>query len=175
MDTLKWNANLTVRHKEPIITVREILQDSDNSVDGQADQAAKTTSSQSDLKRNHQEVEKGSDLTTSIRIEKEQVSPAKRHRNGRGMAPIRLQDVDNDKSHRLAFMETEVTALVKGKGMVPDTSNLEKLPGHLNPALLGVAPPLICTSDIRSESLRSHEKMSIEEESFNKVISPIHE
>ncbi|KAB8304451.1 hypothetical protein EYC80_003846 [Monilinia laxa] len=155
-----------------------------NSVDDQADQtdqtdqAAETNSSQSYLKRNHQEVEKGSDLTTSIRmasIEKEQVSPAKRHCTGRGMGPIRLQDVDNDKSHGLAFMETEATALVKGKGMVPDTFNLEKTPGHLNPAPLGVALPSTCTSEIRSESLRFHEKMSIEEESFKKTISPIHD
>ncbi|QSZ37606.1 hypothetical protein DSL72_008705 [Monilinia vaccinii-corymbosi] len=116
MDTLEWNTDLTARQKEPIITVREILQDSDSSVDDQADQAdqaAETSCSQSPRKRNHQEVERSPDLTTSIRkrsIEKEQVSPAKRRRSDRGLGSIRLKIAsENPNSHLIENKDKEVS------------------------------------------------------------------
>ncbi|KAF7953583.1 uncharacterized protein EAE97_000982 [Botrytis byssoidea] len=62
MDTSEWSSNIAVRNKEPVVTVREILQDSD--VD---DQIIEPCSSHSPRKRNHCEVEKNSIINPSIR------------------------------------------------------------------------------------------------------------
>ncbi|EDO03706.1 predicted protein [Sclerotinia sclerotiorum 1980 UF-70] len=63
MDALEWScSNLAVRNKEPIVTVREILQDSDVE-----EQTAEPSSSHSPRKRSHCEVEKNSYFTPSIR------------------------------------------------------------------------------------------------------------
>ncbi|TGO39880.1 hypothetical protein BHYA_0046g00340 [Botrytis hyacinthi] len=62
MDTSEWSSNLAVRNKEPIVTVREVLQDSD--VD---DQITEPCFSHSPRKRNHYEVERNSIITPSIR------------------------------------------------------------------------------------------------------------
>ncbi|KAK6613292.1 hypothetical protein H4I95_01636 [Botrytis cinerea] len=112
MDTSEWSSNLAVRNKEPVVTVREILQDSD--VD---DQIIEPCFSHSPRKRNHYEVERNSIITPSIRKpsnEKEQVSPAKRQRNAKGLESICLQAEHNGKSRGTVFMEREIAIAKKG-------------------------------------------------------------
>ncbi|THV54399.1 hypothetical protein BGAL_0027g00100 [Botrytis galanthina] len=107
MDTSEWSSNLAVRNKEPIVTVREILQDSD--VD---DQIIEPCSSHSPRKRNHCEVEKNSIINPSIRRnpsnEKGQVSPAKRQCSVKGMESNCLQTEHNGKSRGIVLMERQV-------------------------------------------------------------------
>ncbi|TGO60276.1 hypothetical protein BOTNAR_0148g00140 [Botryotinia narcissicola] len=62
MHSSEWSSNFAVRNKEPIVTVREFLQDSD--VD---DQIIEPCSSHSPRKRNHFEVEINSIIILSIR------------------------------------------------------------------------------------------------------------
>ncbi|KAF5871750.1 uncharacterized protein Bfra_008774 [Botrytis fragariae] len=122
MDTSEWSSNLAVRNKEPIVTVREILQDSD--VD---DQIIEPCSSHSPRKRNYYEVERNSIITPSIRNEKKQVSPAKRQRNDRGMGSICLQTEHNGNSRGTVFMEKEIAESKKGNERIPETPKIGKL------------------------------------------------
>ncbi|KAM0319860.1 hypothetical protein ACHAO8_000902 [Botrytis cinerea] len=145
MDTSEWSSNLAVRNKEPVVTVREILQDSD--VD---DQIIEPCSSHSPRKRNHYEVERNSIITPSIRKpsnEKEQVSPAKRQRNAKGLESICLQAEHNGKSRGTVFMEREIAIAKKGNERIPDTPNIGKRIGGLRAMLLGPEPQSSLPSD----------------------------
>ncbi|KAF7863874.1 hypothetical protein EAF04_006839 [Stromatinia cepivora] len=138
MDALEWSSNLAVRNKEPIVTVREILQDSDVE-----EQTAELSSSCSPRKRNHCEVEKNSYFTPPIRkpsSEKEQVSPAKRHRSGRDLGSICLQPEHNLKSRETVLVESETTTSKHGKEKVSDTPSLGRRFGSLRPAQPGLSP-----------------------------------
>ncbi|KAF7911080.1 uncharacterized protein EAF01_002588 [Botrytis porri] len=161
MDTSEWSSNLAVRNKEPIVTVREILQDSD--VD---DQKIEPCSSHSPRKRNHYEVERNSIITPSIRKpsnEKEQVSPAKRQRNDRCMESIRLQTEYNGKSRGTIFMGGEIAASKKGNERIPDTPNIGRRFEGLKVTLSRSAPPPSPPSDSNEpESFSTNETTSIE-------------
>ncbi|KAJ8066263.1 hypothetical protein OCU04_005345 [Sclerotinia nivalis] len=138
MDALEWSSNLAVRNKEPIVTVREVLQDSDVE-----EQTTDPSSSCSPRKRNHCEVEKNSYFTPSIRkpsSEKEQVSPAKRHRSGRDLGSIGLQSEHDLNSRGTVLVESETTTSKHGKEKVPDTPSLGRRFGSLKPAQLGLSP-----------------------------------
>ncbi|KAF7902698.1 hypothetical protein EAF00_002601 [Botryotinia globosa] len=140
MDTSEWSSNIAARNKEPIVTVREILQDSD--VD---DQIIEPCSSHSPRKRNHCEVEKNSIVNPSIRRkpsnEKGQVSPAKRQCNVRGMESNCLQTEYNGKSRGTVFMERQIAASKKGNERIPETPNIGKQLEGLMVTLSGSAPP----------------------------------
>ncbi|CCD53684.1 hypothetical protein BofuT4_P137290.1 [Botrytis cinerea T4] len=112
MDTSEWSSNLAVRNKEPVVTVREILQDS----------------------------EKPSN-------EKEQVSPAKRQRNAKGLESNCLQAEHNGKSRGTVFMEREIAIAKKGNERIPDTPNIGKRIGGLRAMLLGPEPQSSLPSD----------------------------
>ncbi|TGO58904.1 hypothetical protein BCON_0050g00360 [Botryotinia convoluta] len=161
MDTSEWSSNLAVRNKEPIVTVREILQDSD--VDAQI---IEPCSSHSPRKRNHYEVERNSIITPSIRKpsnEKEQVSPAKRQRNDRGMESICLQTEHNGKSRGTVFIEKEIAASKKGNERIPETPNIGKRFEGFEVTLSGSAPPSSPPSDRNGpESSGTNETTSIE-------------
>ncbi|CAD6442004.1 68b4a9c2-6971-4be2-b8a2-cae69f91cb85 [Sclerotinia trifoliorum] len=132
MDTLEWSLNLAVRNKEPIVTVREILQDSDVE-----EQTPEPSSSRSPRKRNHCEVEKNSYFTPSIRkpsSEKEQVSPAKRHRSGPGLGSIDLESEHDLNSRGTVLVESWVqetitTTSKNGKEKKPDTPRFGRRSG----------------------------------------------
>ncbi|TGO30713.1 hypothetical protein BPAE_0004g00710 [Botrytis paeoniae] len=161
MDTSEWSSDLAVRNKEPIVTVREILQDSD--VD---DQIIEPCSSHSPRKRNHYDVERNSIITLSIRKpsnEKEQVSPAKRQRNDRGMESICLQTEHNGKSRGTFFMEKEIAASNQGNERIPETPNIGKRFEGFEVTLSGSAPPSSPPSDRNGpESSGTNETISIE-------------
>ncbi|TEY67246.1 hypothetical protein BOTCAL_0128g00060 [Botryotinia calthae] len=161
MDTSEWSSNLAVRSKEPIVTVREILQGLD--VD---DHIIEPCSSHSPRKRNHYEVERNSIITPSIRKpsnEKEQVSPAKRQRNNKDLESICLQAEHNGKSRGTVFMEREIAASKKGNERNPDTPNIGKRIEGLRVMLLGSALQSPLPPDRNGpESSGTNETMSID-------------
>ncbi|KAF7942140.1 hypothetical protein EAE99_000191 [Botrytis elliptica] len=167
MDTSEWSSNLAVRNKEPIVTVREILQDSD--VD---DQTLEPWSSHSPRKRNHHEVERNSIITPSIRKpsnEKEQVSPAKRQRNDRGMESIHLRTERNGKSRGTVFMERQIAVSKKGNKRIPETPNTRKQLEGLTVTLSGSAPP---SAGSGPESSGTNETTSIDAKMVPITLSP---
>ncbi|KAF7960850.1 hypothetical protein EAE96_000522 [Botrytis aclada] len=136
MDTSEWSSNLAARNKEPIVTVREVLQDSD--VD---DQMIEPSSSHNPRKRNYHEVERNSIITPSIRKPSNERSPEKRQRNDRSMESIHLQAEHNGRIRGNIFMEREIAASKKGNERIPETPNIGKRFEGLKVTLSGPAPP----------------------------------
>ncbi|ESZ97344.1 hypothetical protein SBOR_2274 [Sclerotinia borealis F-4128] len=176
MDTLEWNSALAVRNKEPIITVREVLQDSENILLPKSSQT-QPSRSREELGFHHIDpviiqlkFEHLFDVTSSLMLlnrkpnsKKEQVSPAKRHRNGRGLGSIPLKPEHKNRNRGVTFVETERFESEKVKARVSDTPRLGKIFEQLEPSRTGVAPPPSPQSDrSRSGFSGTHEIMSID-------------